>query len=84
MPSSREMIEAMSADGSFTHRTDTVDVVTILSGRIVIELADGASKELKPGDVVIQNGTLHRWRNPYNAPCTLHTVSVGVERQGEV
>jgi len=74
------MLEAMSDDGSFTHRTDTVDVVTILSGRTVIELAGGASKELGPGDVIIQNGTRHRWRNPYDAPCTLHTVSIGVLR----
>jgi len=75
------MLEAMSNDGSFTHRTDTLDVVTILSGRIVIELAGGASKELRPGDVLIQNGTRHRWRNPYDAPCTLHTVSIGVVRR---
>ncbi|MFO0994194.1 MAG: cupin domain-containing protein [Hyphomicrobiales bacterium] len=74
------LLEAMSDDGSFTHRTDTVDIVTILSGRIVIELAGGASKDLNPGDVVIQNGTRHRWRNPYDAPCTLHTVSIGVAR----
>jgi mannose-6-phosphate isomerase-like protein (cupin superfamily) len=74
------MLEAMSDDGSFTHRTDTVDFVTIVSGRIIVELAGGASKELNPGDVVIQNGTLHRWRNPYDAPCTLHTVSIGVKR----
>lgn len=76
------MLEAMSDDGSFTHRTDTVDVVTILSGRIVIELAGGASKDLGAGDVVIQNGTRHRWHNPFDAPCTLHTVSIGVARQG--
>jgi len=74
------MLEAMSNDGSFTHRTDTVDVVTILSGRINVELEGGASKDLGPGDVVIQNGTRHRWRNPYDAPCTLHTVSIGVSR----
>jgi len=74
------MLEAMSDDGSFTHRTDTVDVVTILSGCIVIELEGGARRALGPGDVVIQNGTRHRWRNPHDAPCTLHTVSIGVAR----
>ena len=74
------MLEAMSHDGSFTHRTDTVDVVTILSGRIVLELAGGVSKELGPGDVVIQNGTRHRWRNPYDA--AVH-IAYGVGRRGE-
>jgi hypothetical protein len=43
------MLEAMSNDGSFTHRTDTIDVVTILAGRIVIELAGGSSKEIGAG-----------------------------------
>ena len=75
------MLEAMSDDGSFMHRTDTVDIVTILSGRIVVELAGGASKDLQTGDVLVQNGTRHRWRNPYDAPCTLHTVSIGVVRR---
>ncbi len=77
------MLEAMSLDGSFTHQTDTIDVVTVLVGRIVLELDGGAKKELGPADIVIQNGTRHAWRNPYDAPCTLHTVSIGIARNAK-
>ena len=33
--------------------------------------------ELGPGDTVVQNGTRHAWRNPYDEPCTMVVVLVG-------
>ena len=30
-----------------------------------------------PGDTVIQNGTRHAWRNPYDEPCRMVVVLVG-------
>src|SRR5882724_5078597 len=44
------------------HRTDTADFGVLLSGNIVAELDDGAEVLLSPGDVLVQNGTRHRWR----------------------
>jgi mannose-6-phosphate isomerase-like protein (cupin superfamily) len=44
------------------HRTNTTDFGVLLSGNIVVELDDGAEVMLSPGDVVVQNGTRHRWR----------------------
>jgi hypothetical protein len=44
------------------HRTDTTDFAVLLSGNVVVELDDGAEALLSPGDVVVQNGTRHRWR----------------------
>jgi len=63
------------------HRTDTVDFVYVLSGRCVLELADGARSELKAGDCVVQNGTRHAWRVPYPEPCRLLSVSMGASRK---
>jgi hypothetical protein len=77
------VLDVMSRDGASMHRTDTVDVATVLTGRIVLVLDGALKKELGPGDVVIQNGTRHAWRNPYDAPCTLHTVSIGVARNAK-
>ena len=47
----------------------------------VLELDDGASVELGPGDTVVQNGTRHAWRNPYSEPCRMVVFLVGAERK---
>jgi hypothetical protein len=44
---------------------------------VVLELDDGASVELGPGDTVVQNGTRHAWRNPFDEPCTIVVAIVG-------
>jgi mannose-6-phosphate isomerase-like protein (cupin superfamily) len=65
------------ADGRDTmmHRTDTVDFVQIAHGRVVLELPDG-SVELGPGDCVIQRGSWHAWRVPFDEPCTMSVVMI--------
>ena len=46
-------------------------------GRCVLELDNGATRELKAGDTVVQNGTRHAWRNPYDEPCVMVVMIVG-------
>ena len=46
------------------HRSNSIDYGIVLSGRVTLEVDDGAETELGPGDVVVQRGTIHRWRNP--------------------
>ena len=58
------LAEHMEPDAPGMHTTDTIDFEYVLSGRVVLELDDGASVELAPGDTVVQNGTRHAWRNP--------------------
>jgi mannose-6-phosphate isomerase-like protein (cupin superfamily) len=59
------------------HTTPTVDYEFVVSGRVVLELDDGQTRELGPGDTVVQNGTRHAWRNPFDEPCTLVAVLIG-------
>ena len=33
-----------------------------------------------PGDTVVQNGTRHRWRNPFDEPCVMALFMVGAHR----
>jgi hypothetical protein len=47
------------------------------AGRVVLELDDGASVELVAGDTVVQNGTRHAWRNPFDETATLLVVLIG-------
>ena len=44
------------------HRTGSVDVDVVLSGRIGLDLDGDVSVELGPGDTVVQRGAHHRWR----------------------
>ncbi len=67
----------MEPDNPGMHTTATVDYEYVVSGRVVLELDDGASVELGPGDTVVQNGTRHAWRNPFDEPCTMVVVLVG-------
>ncbi len=71
------LADHMEPDAPGMHTTATVDYEWIVSGRIVLELDDGASVELSAGDTVVQNGTRHAWRNPFDEPCTLVVVLLG-------
>ncbi len=46
-----------------------------------VELDDGKQAQLKPGDIVIQNGMRHRWRNTGKKPCVMYSVLVGAPRR---
>jgi hypothetical protein len=75
------MAEHMELDNPGMHTTDTVDYEFVVSGRVVLELDDGMSVELGPGDTVIQNGTRHAWRNPFDEPCQMVVALVGATRR---
>jgi uncharacterized cupin superfamily protein len=46
-------------DGGGWHTTQTLDLVTVISGEIELELDDGITK-LKAGDCIVQHGSRHR------------------------
>lgn len=71
------MASYLEPDAPGMHTTATVDVEYVISGRCVLELDDGASVELGPGDVVVQNGTRHAWRNPFEETCRMVVVLIG-------
>jgi len=53
------------------HKTNTVDYAVVYDGEIWLELDDAKTVHLKKGDVVLQNGTRHAWRNKGTAPVTM-------------
>jgi quercetin dioxygenase-like cupin family protein len=63
------------------HRTDTTDFGVLLSGNMALELDDGAEVVLNPGDVLIENGTRHRWRVVGDVPATLASFIIGARRR---
>lgn len=74
------LAEKFEPDNPGMHTTDTVDYGILLSGEISLEL-DGGMRRLKPGDIVIQNGTRHAWRNKSEAPAIIAFVLIGAERR---
>lgn len=50
---------------TFLHRTVTIDYGVHISGDLELVLDSGEARRLKPGDVVVQRGTNHAWRNPH-------------------
>ncbi|MFV0934158.1 cupin domain-containing protein [Pseudomonas jessenii] len=73
--------ECFEADHPGFHRTDTVDYGVVLEGEITLELDEGRTRQLKQGDLVVQMGTRHAWRNTSNKPARLLFVLVGAKRR---
>jgi quercetin dioxygenase-like cupin family protein len=64
------------------HFTDTVDYGILVDGEISLELDNGKTAALKPGDVVVQNGTRHAWRNRGDKAAKMVFVLIGARRAG--
>jgi quercetin dioxygenase-like cupin family protein len=45
------------------HRTKTVDFGVIIEGELQLIMGSGETTILKRGDVIIQRGTIHAWKN---------------------
>lgn len=58
------VVDMLPGGESPMHRTNSVDYGIVLSGRVELELDDGVVETCNAGDVIIQRGTIHLWRNP--------------------
>lgn len=64
------------------HRTDTLDYVVALEGEIEMRM-DESTVRLAAGDVLVQQGTSHAWRNPTDRHARLAIVLIDAEPLGE-
>jgi uncharacterized cupin superfamily protein len=71
---------AMEPGAPGMHTTDSLDYVLVVSGEITLELDDGEQTVVRAGDVVVQNGTRHAWRNHGTESCTIAGVAIGADR----
>lgn len=55
------------------HKTDTLDFIVIVSGRVELQM-DTEKRILQAGDTVIQRQTVHAWKVIGNEPCRLAAV----------
>jgi hypothetical protein len=74
------LAERFEPEAPGMHTTDTLDYDIVLDGEIWLELDDGAEVHLHKGDLVVQCGTRHAWRNKGARSATLAFVLVGARR----
>ncbi len=58
------IVDMLPGASSPLHRTDSIDYGIVISGEIELELEDEVYKKIGAGEIIIQRGTLHKWRNP--------------------
>lgn len=71
------LIDTFEPGGSGFHTTQSIDYDVVLEGEIWLELDDGVETRLQQGDVVVQGGTRHAWRNRSDRDATLLFVLIG-------
>ena len=59
------------------HRSPSIDYDIVLAGTVGLELDDGTEVALSPGDVVVQNGTRHRWHNRGDEIARVASITIG-------
>jgi hypothetical protein len=74
------LADVMEPDHPGMHTTDTIDADVVVSGDVWLELDDGEEIHLQVGDVVIQNGTRHLWRNRSEEPAMIFVALLGAAR----
>lgn len=58
------VVDMLPGGESPMHRTNSIDYGIVLSGEVELELDDGVVETCRTGDVIVQRGTIHLWRNP--------------------
>ena len=57
------IVDMLPGGSSPMHRTNSIDYGIILSGEVELELDDGVVTTAGLGDIIVQRGTMHLWRN---------------------
>jgi mannose-6-phosphate isomerase-like protein (cupin superfamily) len=77
------LIECFEPEAPGMHRTPTLDYVVILEGELWLELDNGEQRLVRSGDVVIQQGTRHAWRNKSERPARAAVFMQGLAQEGQ-
>ncbi|PSN68225.1 hypothetical protein BS50DRAFT_620594 [Corynespora cassiicola Philippines] len=57
------IVDVKPGGESLMHRTESLDYGVVLEGEIELVLDSGESKVLQRGDISVQRGTRHQWKN---------------------
>jgi mannose-6-phosphate isomerase-like protein (cupin superfamily) len=71
-----------SSSDPMMHRTNTVDYIIVLRGEIHA-IMDTGETLLRPGDVLVQRGTIHSWSVRGTEPCIIAAILVSADPIGK-
>jgi hypothetical protein len=75
------LLSHMELDNPGMHRSDTIDLVYVVSGEIWLELDNALEVRLCAGDTLVENGTRHAWHNRGLEPCHMVVNIIGAHHQ---
>jgi len=82
------IVDMLPGRASPMHRSFSIDYGIILEGELEMELDGGEVVHLEAGDIVVQRGTNHLWRNPSaDRSCRIAFILIEatpVVRQGKI
>lgn len=58
------IVDMLPGGQSPMHRSSSIDYGIVLSGEVELELDEMATTIARAGDIIVQRGTIHLWRNP--------------------
>jgi quercetin dioxygenase-like cupin family protein len=58
------VVDMLPKASSPFHRTNSIDYGIVMSGKIELELDNQVFKTVDAGGIIVQKGTIHKWRNP--------------------
>ena len=64
------------------HKTVSLDYGIVIEGEVICVLDSGEERRMKRGDVAVQRGTLHAWKNPTNEWARVAFVLQECEMEG--
>ena len=70
------VVDFLPGRKSRLHRSWSIDYAIVLDGEIELQLDGGEVEQLQTGDIVVQRGTSHLWRNPGTEPCRVVFVLI--------
>jgi quercetin dioxygenase-like cupin family protein len=73
------VVEFAPGGTKFMHRTETLDYAILLSGECDLELDDGKTVHMKPGDICVQRGTMHAWVPTGPAPAVFAFILIDAD-----
>ncbi|KAK4501126.1 hypothetical protein PRZ48_006932 [Zasmidium cellare] len=57
------LVDLAPHNARMMHQTKSLDYGIVIKGKVFMDLEDGTSTLLEPGDIAVQRATLHSWRN---------------------
>lgn len=78
------VVDMQPAGETPMHQTESLDYGVVLEGDIELELDSGQKRRLKRGDVTVQRGTNHLWRNMSQTTSSrMMFVTLGTKKTAE-